>query len=464
MRFSWTLQFLGGTTAESAGTMPASTRGSRAAAQKAKATKVKAKPAKKPAAKKPAAKKPAAKPKKAPAREQIGKEMHPSTEGLSQAPAKRGPGRPRKDAPKPQPAPKEAPAKRGRGRPRKDSFPGRFKKTAPEKKPATPNAAVSKKPPPLEVKEVGQHSDDESLDELIAAEKAKERAPPPPPEPAVENWTISMATPMGTLPVEVTVSRSRRGNQHSTTLPTAAVSHPTPPHPIKPTQSLVTVTDIKQLVTAKTGGRLPPDRQIIKLNERLIDDFGPNATLANHGLKHRSMLTLTFIRSAKSPAKSPTAPDRTREHSRALATVPSPPRLERPAKERRTGWQPESVTRRVGPREREPSLQGTKQKWTREESELVIEGVAKHGYGEWAAIQKELFAESARTSVDIKDRWRNMLKGASKPNDFKFRSFMDDDLRVQINEAQNKADEYQQKKLMEVERQRQEMIRVRQIA
>ena len=91
----------------------------------------------------------------------------------------------------------------------------------------------------------------------------------------MENWTISMATPMGTLPVEVTVSRSRRGDQHSTTLPTAAVSHLTPPHPIKPTQSLVTVTDIKQLVTAKTGGRLPPDRQIIKLNERLIDDFGP---------------------------------------------------------------------------------------------------------------------------------------------------------------------------------------------
>jgi len=443
--------------------MPASTRGSRAAAQKAKATKVKAKPAKKPAAKKPAAKKPAAK--KAPARKQIGKEMHPPTEGLSQAPAKRGPGRPRKDAPKPKPAPKEAPAKRGRGRPRKvyQGVAAGFKKAATEKKPAKPNAAVKRRAPPA-VKEVGQHSDDESLDELIAAEKAKERAPPPPPEPAVENWTISMATPMGTLPVEVTVSRSRRGNQHSTTLPTAAVSHPTPPHPIKPTQSLVTVTDIKQLVTAKTGGRLPPDRQIIKLNERLIDDFGPNATLANHGLKHRSMLTLTFIRNAKSPAKSPTAPDRTREHSRALATVPSPPGQERPAKERRTGWQPESVTRRVGPRERDPSLQGTKQKWTREESELVIEGVAKHGYGEWAAIQKELFAESARTSVDIKDRWRNMLKAASKPNEFKFRSFMDDDLRVQINEAQNKADEYQQKKLMEVERQRQEMIRIRQIA
>jgi len=84
--------------------MPASTRGSRAAAQKAKATKVKAKPAKKPAAKKPAAKKPAAK--KAPARKQIGKEMHPPTEGLSQAPAKREPGRPRKVAPKPKPAPK----------------------------------------------------------------------------------------------------------------------------------------------------------------------------------------------------------------------------------------------------------------------------------------------------------------------------------------------------------------------
>ena len=121
------------------------------------------------------------------------------------------------------------------------------------------------------------------------------------------------------------------------------------------------------------------------------------------------MLTLTFIRNAKSPAKSPTV-DRTREHSRAtlIPTVSSPPE-ERPAKERRTGWQPESVTRRVGPRERDPSLKGTKHKWTREESELVIEGVAKYGTGSGRRFRRSCSWEPC-ASTDIKDRWRNMLR------------------------------------------------------
>ena len=68
---------------------------------------------------------------------------------------------------------------------------------------------------------------------------------------------------------------------------------------------MVTVADIKQLVTEKTGGRLPPDRQIVKLNDRLIDDFGPTAVLANHGLRDKSMLTLSFTKpAAKSPGAS----------------------------------------------------------------------------------------------------------------------------------------------------------------
>ena len=58
---------------------------------------------------------------------------------------------------------------------------------------------------------------------------------------------------------------------------------------------------------------------------------------------------------------------------------------------------------------------------------------------------RRAFAESAAlwTSRPMEE----YLK-ASKPDDFKFRSSWTT-LREQINEAQNKADEYQQKKLME---------------
>mmetsp|Transcript_11412 Transcript_11412/g.51764 ORF Transcript_11412/g.51764 Transcript_11412/m.51764 type:complete len:372 (-) Transcript_11412:78-1193(-) len=371
--------------------MPASTRGSRGAAPKAKATKVKAiaKTKAKPAAKNPAAKKPAAKPKK--------------------VPAKRGPGRPRKDASAPKPAPKKAPAKKA---------PPKKKPAPPKKKPAAepakkPNAAVKRRA----AWEPGEDSDDDSLDDSL--DTLKEKTPPLVPQ---VTWTISMATPMGTLPVAVT--------------------------------SLVTVADIKQLVTEKTGGRLPPDRQIVKLNDRLIDDFGATAVLANHGLRDKSMLTLSFTKPA---AKSPGGGvDRNRDHSRALVTVPSPP------KERRTGPQPDSVTRRVGPRA--VDITKAQNKWTREESELVVEGVARYGYGLWAKIQKELFADSKRTSVDVKDKWRNLVKAADKPDDFKFRSAtMDDVLREMIHEAKAKADEMQDTKIAE-EQKRQEMIRIRQIA
>ena len=254
--------------------MPASTRGSRGAAPKAKATKVKAiaKTKAKPAAKKPAAKKPAAKPKKVRARKL--ERMHPNSEtvrrtlGLSpQVPAKRGPGRPRKDASAPKPAPKKAPAKKA---------PPKKKPAPPKKKPAAepakkPNAAVKRRA----AWEPGEDSEDDSLDDSL--DTLKEKTPPLVPQ---VTWTISMATPMGTLPVAVTVSPPDPGVPNISFRQTL---HFTLPHIFSPlptripsiaTQSLVTVADIKQLVTEKTGGRLPPDRQIVKLNDRLIDDFG----------------------------------------------------------------------------------------------------------------------------------------------------------------------------------------------
>ncbi|KAG5830690.1 hypothetical protein ANANG_G00313310 [Anguilla anguilla] len=50
-----------------------------------------------------------------------------------------------------------------------------------------------------------------------------------------------------------------------------------------------------------------------------------------------------------------------------------------------------------------------KKAWTEEESEWVRQGVAKYGEGSWAKI-RDRFPFKGRTSVNIKDRWRTMMK------------------------------------------------------
>ncbi|KAK1312928.1 Telomere repeat-binding factor 4 [Acorus calamus] len=57
-----------------------------------------------------------------------------------------------------------------------------------------------------------------------------------------------------------------------------------------------------------------------------------------------------------------------------------------------------------------------KQKWTTEEEEALRAGVDKHGAGKWRTIQKDPeFSNylSARSNIDLKDKWRNMGVSAS---------------------------------------------------
>ena len=48
--------------------------------------------------------------------------------------------------------------------------------------------------------------------------------------------------------------------------------------------------------------------------------------------------------------------------------------------------------------------------WTDEEVEALREGVNKHGKGNWKAIlvEKRHVFQQERTTVDLKDKWRNM--------------------------------------------------------
>ncbi|XP_019250673.1 PREDICTED: uncharacterized protein LOC109229619 isoform X1 [Nicotiana attenuata] len=49
--------------------------------------------------------------------------------------------------------------------------------------------------------------------------------------------------------------------------------------------------------------------------------------------------------------------------------------------------------------------------WTVSEVRKLIDGVAQYGVGRWSHIKKLYFSSSAhRTAVDLKDKWRNLLK------------------------------------------------------
>ncbi|XP_024526370.1 telomere repeat-binding protein 6 isoform X2 [Selaginella moellendorffii] len=60
---------------------------------------------------------------------------------------------------------------------------------------------------------------------------------------------------------------------------------------------------------------------------------------------------------------------------------------------------------------------GTRRKhhrpWTLREVMILVEGVARCGGGKWADIKKlEFSSVSYRTAVDLKDKWRNLLRAS----------------------------------------------------
>ncbi|KAL6495951.1 hypothetical protein OROGR_030514 [Orobanche gracilis] len=64
-----------------------------------------------------------------------------------------------------------------------------------------------------------------------------------------------------------------------------------------------------------------------------------------------------------------------------------------------------------------PTANGMRRKhhrpWTLSEVVKLVEGIAKYGAGKWSEIKRLAFASySYRTSVDLKDKWRNLLRAS----------------------------------------------------
>ncbi|GAA0183162.1 hypothetical protein LIER_30627 [Lithospermum erythrorhizon] len=84
---------------------------------------------------------------------------------------------------------------------------------------------------------------------------------------------------------------------------------------------------------------------------------------------------------------------------------------------------PRDYIRKVRPEEKSRSGSAVKCKedgkrkhhrlWTIAEIKKLIEGVSQHGVGRWTDIKRLYFSTSDhRTSVDLKDKWRNLLKAS----------------------------------------------------
>ncbi|XP_066387041.1 telomere repeat-binding protein 1-like isoform X3 [Miscanthus floridulus] len=49
-------------------------------------------------------------------------------------------------------------------------------------------------------------------------------------------------------------------------------------------------------------------------------------------------------------------------------------------------------------------------RWTAKEVERLVQGVSKFGVGRWTMLKQNFFKRSIRTAVNLKDKWRNLLK------------------------------------------------------
>nr|CAB3494573.1 unnamed protein product [Digitaria exilis] len=52
--------------------------------------------------------------------------------------------------------------------------------------------------------------------------------------------------------------------------------------------------------------------------------------------------------------------------------------------------------------------------WTAQEVKLLVQGVSKFGVGRWSKLKNKYFNTSIRTTVNLKDKWRNLVRAYQK--------------------------------------------------
>jgi len=218
-----------------------------------------------------------------------------------------------------------------------------------------------------------------------------------------------------------------------------------------------TIAELRQLICRNTQGQLKPDMQQLHFNGMALDEMDPNTPLINIGITSGAKIQLHIVPLPPRPTPPPPVPPPmeiipkseltppaarrggltgggTPGASRGTDDTSGPSQRDRtsPQAQERTKLKFAAIQMEVGtppsasasPRTqsgtpRTPRSQGDSAKQRKNhpfdtaEIETLVKAVVQYGVGSWRRIKEEYFSASDhRSAVDLKDKWRNLVKTA----------------------------------------------------
>ena len=238
----------------------------------------------------------------------------------------------------------------------------------------------------LEAEKAAADAAEKAAELAQAAEQARTPLAKPP-APAVDTWEILICWDAVVLPLKM------RGDS--------------------------TVGSVAVLISRKTGGKLVVDRCDLRFGVTRLRSVPNEELLASLGVRNGARLVLSLLPKIQ-PALPPPSPGLT---PAAIAAA----KARRDAAYRRT--KELDMDRRVSLAGAEPTPEPKRalgSRWTGEEADALLDGVARFGLGEWAQVLKAIWGKRVdfpkRSSTDLKDKWRNLVVSTTKPEGFKFRA------------------------------------------
>ncbi len=193
---------------------------------------------------------------------------------------------------------------------------------------------------------------------------------------------------------------------------------------------------LKKKITDRTGGKLALNDMILTIGANVLKR---NMTARQAGIKNNVQVVLTLKEDlAKHGAYLHDDRDMSqKEVADNLRKVG----VEVPVED---GINPED---KVKSQQKKPYRNTTgkakdRERFTEEEVNALIDGVATYGLGKWSEILTQSFGQSERTGVDLKDKWRNLTLAASRPPGFTFRvSYMNKELLDRVRQVKRSVEE-----------------------
>ncbi|XP_007027366.2 PREDICTED: uncharacterized protein LOC18597982 isoform X1 [Theobroma cacao] len=158
---------------------------------------------------------------------------------------------------------------------------------------------------------------------------------------------------------------------------------------------------VKSSVKVTKGGTLLRQKRVRKPTRRYIEEFSRNSTASgkNKRLKVRSQ-ELPQVPSESRPRR-----------GRPRKIVP---KLELESDYELSASESEDEHKRSKRSKTACDRRKHQRMWTLAEVIKLVDGIAQYGVGRWTDIKRLLFASSAyRTPVDLRDKWRNLLRSSS---------------------------------------------------